>query len=138
MTTKILGITLVVVALAIALVPHFTDCYSQGKTVALANGTQQPMKCHWSAQAEIAVGAPLVAVGAILPFSRRKDMTRSLSVLGIVLGGVALALPYSLIGTCGMPTMLCNTAMKPALTALGSVAVVGGLGVMLSASRMKG
>ncbi len=138
MTTKILGIALVVVALAIALVPQFTDCLSQGQMVALANGTKQPMKCHWSAQAEIAVGAPLVAVGAILPFSRRRGTTRSLAVLGIVLGAVAIALPYSLSGTCAMPTHFCNTAMKPALTALGSVAIVGSLGVMLSASRMKG
>ena len=135
---RVLGITLVVFALAIAVVPHFTDCFSQGSLLTLANGNTQPMKCHWSAQAEIAVGAPLVAVGAILPFSRRKGMTSSLAVLGIVLGAVALALPYSLIGTCSMPTMLCNTAMKPALTALGSVAIVGSLGVMLSASRMKG
>ena len=137
MATKILGIALVIFALGIAIVPHFTDCYSQGQLVTLANGAKQPMKCHWTAQAEITVGAPLAVVGALLPFSRRKGMARSLAVMGIALGAVAIALPYSLIGTCAMPTHICNTAMKPALTALGSLGIVGSLGVMLTAGRLK-
>ena len=133
---RVLGIALVGLALAIAIVPHFTDCYSQGHLLTLANGNTQPMKCHWTAQAEIAVGIPLVGVGAMLSFSRRRGIASGLSVMGIMLGAMALALPYSLIGTCAAPTHICNTAMKPALTALGSVAIVGSLGAMVLARKL--
>lgn len=134
---KFFGITLIVVALGIAIAPHFTDCLSQGSVLKLANGNTQPMKCHWTAQAEIAVGIPLAAVGIMLPFARRKGMTAGLSVTGIALGAMALALPYGLIGTCGMATHFCNTAMKPALTALGSLAIVGSVGAMVLARKAK-
>jgi hypothetical protein len=134
---KILGITLVVLALAIAVVPHFTDCYSQGNLVTLANGNTQPMKCHWTAQSEIAVGIPLAGIGAMLAFSRRKSTAMGLSVIGVVLGAMALALPYSLIGTCIAPTHICNTAMKPALTILGSLGIIGSLGAVMSARKLQ-
>ena len=133
----VLGVTLVVLALAIAIVPHYTDCLSQGSLLTLANGNTQPMKCHWTAQAEIAVGVPLVAVGAMLSFSRRKGMATGLSVMGVILGAMALALPYSLIGTCMAPTHICNTAMKPALTVLGSLVIIGSLGAMISARKLE-
>ncbi len=134
---RILGIALVVFALGLAVVPHFTDCYSQGNVLKLANGNTQPMKCHWTAQAEIAVGIPLAAVGVMLPFSRRKGMAAGLSVTGVALGAMALSLPYALIGTCSAPTHICNTAMKPALTALGSVAVLSSLGALVLTRKMQ-
>ena len=61
---RVLGIVLVIFALGIAIVPHFTDCFSQGSVLKLANGNTQPMKCHWTAQAEIAVGVPLAGPSA--------------------------------------------------------------------------
>jgi len=45
---KFLGIALIVLALGIGIVPHHTDCLSQGSTLSLDNGRTQPMKCHWS------------------------------------------------------------------------------------------
>jgi hypothetical protein len=134
---RFLGIALIVLALGIGIVPHYTDCLSQGNTVALANGKTQPMKCHWTAQGEIAVAAPLAALGIVATVSRRKETLRGSGALGIVLGAVALALPLNLIGTCAMPTHICNTAMKPSILALGSLAIVGSLGVMLVAQKAK-
>jgi hypothetical protein len=58
---KFLGITLIVIALAIAIIPAFTDCQSQGRSLALANGGTTAMKCHWTAQAEIASGVPFTS-----------------------------------------------------------------------------
>ncbi len=128
---RFLGIALVLVAIAVAVVPHYTDCLSQGNTVTLANGSTQPMKCHWSAQSEIAVGVPLAGVGIVIAATRRKAVVLSASILGVLLGAVAIALPNTLIGTCGMASHICNTAMKPSINALGSVAIVGALGGMM-------
>ncbi len=134
---KVLGIVLIVVALAIAIVPNYTDCLSQGKMTTNAAGAPTPMKCHWTAQAEIAIGVPLVGVGAMLSFSRRRRTVLGLGALGVLLGVMAIALPTSLIGTCGMQTMFCNTMMKPSLYALGSLAIVGSAIGMIASSRIK-
>ena len=67
---KIFGIALIVLALGIGIIPHYTDCLSQGNTLTLANGKTQPMKCHWSAQAEIGAAIPLGLMGAVLITSR--------------------------------------------------------------------
>jgi hypothetical protein len=134
---KYLGIALVVVAIALAVVPHYTDCLSQGHTLALANGSTQPMKCHWTAQAEIAAGVPLVGVGILLASSRRKGIMVGASILGVLLGAMAVALPDNLIGTCGMATHICNTAMKPSINTLGAVAMAGSLGGLMLAWKGK-
>ena len=135
--SKFLGIALVALALGLGIVPHYTDCLSQGNQLTLANGKTQPMKCHWTAQAEIAVAAPLAALGIVTVVSRKKTALRGAGAMGIALGAVALALPLGLIGTCGMATHICNTAMKPSILALGSVAALGSLGIVLVAQRSK-
>ena len=134
---KFLGIALIVLALGIGIVPHYTDCLSQGDTVTLANGKTQPMKCHWTAQGEIAVALPLGVLGIVTLASKRKSSLRGAGVMGIALGAVALALPLNLVGTCAMPTHICNTAMKPAILALGSVSILGSLGIILAAQKAK-
>jgi hypothetical protein len=134
---KFLGIALVVLALGIGIVPHYTDCLSQGNQVTLANGKTQPMKCHWTAQGEIAVALPLGVLGIVTLASKRKSSLRGAGVMGIALGAVALALPLNLVGTCAMPTHICNTAMKPAILALGSVSILGSLGIILAAQKAK-
>ena len=111
---KVLGITLVVLALALAIVPHYTDCQSQGAMMTTSSGMKTPMKCHWSGIAEIGVAAPLVGVGAMLSFSRRKNYILGISAIGAILGAMAIALPAKLIGTCPTVTHICNTTMKPA------------------------
>jgi hypothetical protein len=133
---KSIGITLIVLALAIAIVPAFTDCQSQGKSIALANGKTIPMKCHWTGVAEIAVGVPLLAVGSMMIPSRRKGNLTILAVMGTVLGIFAVLLPNSLIGVCST-SMLCNTVMQPSLTVLGSLAIVSSLGALVMSRRTK-
>ncbi len=120
---KFLGITLIVLALAIGILPQFTDCHSQGKAIALPNGKTVEMKCHWTARAEIATAAPLLVVGAVMAASRRKENIWALAGLGGLLGIIAIALPNGLIGVCssGMP---CHTVMQPSLAVFGSLAIV--------------
>lgn len=127
---KYLGIALAALGLAIAIVPNFTDCASHGAYMTVM-GKQIPMVCHWSARGEIALGIPLAFVGVMLMFTRRKSGFMTLSILGLVLGGLAIALPAGIIGTCPGPTMTCNTLMKPIINGLGSLGILGSLGGLI-------
>jgi len=133
---RVLGVTLIVLALVTAILPQFTDCQSQGKVLTLANGKTVSMKCHWTARAELATSIPLIGVGAMLGFSRRRETWRYLSIAGIILGAFVVALPTSLIGVCssGMP---CHTVMQPVSVAVGSLAIVTSLTGMVLSFRKK-
>ncbi len=135
--TKCAGIVLVVLALAVAVIPQFSNCYSLGGVLTLHNGKTVPMKCHWTARAEIAAAAPLLAVGVLMILSRGKDSRRCLSILGMVLGGPILALPTYLIGACATPTMICRTIMSPFLSALGSLVIATSVAGLVAAQRSR-
>jgi hypothetical protein len=120
---KTSGIILVVLALTVAVVPQFTDCLSQGKTISLPNGATIPMKCHWTAQAELALAVPLAAAGVMMALNRHRGTLRALSGLGAVLGLFVILVPTSLIGVCGSNTMLCNMVMRPWLIFAGVLAI---------------
>ena len=127
---KILGISLILFAVAIAVVPNFTDCSSQGHFMTMGM-MQVPMVCHWAGRAEIAVGVPLVGVGAMMMFNTRKSGFLTLSILGVVLGTMAILLPTTIIGTCPNPVEPCNTVMKPTLSILGGLTIAGSLGGLM-------
>ena len=131
---KVLGVALVVLALAVISIPQFTTCESQGRTLALANGKTTPMKCTWTARAEIAAGVPVLAIGAMMLFARKKESLRFLGGLGAVLGVFTMLLPTSLIGVCS-GAMVCHTVMKPSLLTLGSVITAAGLAGMVLSMR---
>ncbi len=129
---KVLSVVVVVAALVAGILPQFTDCQSQGMAIQLANGKTVPMKCHWTAQGEIALAVPLVALGAVMGFSRRKETYRVLSIMGMVLGAFVIALPSGLVGVCSSG-MLCNLVMKPTLILTGAVIIAASLvGLVLS------
>jgi protein-S-isoprenylcysteine O-methyltransferase Ste14 len=132
---KAIGIIFVVLALAIGVVPQFTNCSAQGRSLDLANGRTIPMKCYWTAQAELAVAVPLLLVGGFVALSRRKEAQRALSSVGALLGVFAILLPTSLIGVCASDEMLCNILMKPTLVFSGVVAVMAGLLGLVLAGR---
>ena len=118
---KIAGIVIVVLALVVGIVPQFTDCMSQGKSLALANGNTVPMKCHWTAMAALGMSIPLLALGGIMAFSRRKETQRALSMLGVAMGVVVTMLPTYLFGVCGNAMMPCNNTMMPTLIFSGAL-----------------
>jgi len=125
---KIVAVVIVVLALVVGIVPQFTDCQSQGRSLTLETGKSVPMKCHWTAMAELGLALPTLAVGSLMGFSRKKETRRSLAVAGVALGAVVMLLPTALIGVCANPDMLCNALMRPALL------LAGGLVVALSAA----
>lgn len=129
---KAVGTIFIVLALVIGIVPQFTNCYAQGRTLELANGRTTPMKCFFTAEAMLAVAIPMLAVGVLMIINRNKAALQSLSVLGGVQGLFAILVPTTLIGVCASDEMLCNIIMKPTLIFSGILAVVAGiLGIVL-------
>jgi hypothetical protein len=116
---KVAGIIIVVLALVVGIVPQFTDCESQGRALTLTNGNTAPMKCHWTAMAALGMAIPLLALGGVMAFSRRKEAQRALSMLGVAMGTVVALLPTYLIGVCANAMMLCNNIMEPTLILSG-------------------
>jgi hypothetical protein len=126
---------MIVLALLIGIVPQFTSCESRGRHLALADGREIPMKCHWTGQAEVALAVPLVAAGLSLARARRKETLRMVSAIGAVLGLFVILLPTTLVGVCANPDMICNSIMRPSLILMGGLVVVLGLsGVFQSMS----
>jgi hypothetical protein len=119
----LIGVLLVVLALAVAIVPVFTDCLANGRSLTTADGKMVPMKCHWTAIAEIGAGLFLGLVGIFYLFSKRKETVRMLSGFGGASGLLILAFPTVLIGVCANPMMPCNMIEKPLLIFSGILAM---------------
>ncbi len=118
---KYLGIPIFALALVVGILPQFTDCAGLLK---LANGMTAPMRCHWTAIAELALAVPLAAIGAMMFFSKTRENGRSLSILAGILGVFVVLMPTTLIGVCKSNMMACRNLMLPALVITGALIVV--------------
>ena len=153
---KVLAVLLMIVALAIIIVPQFTNCEygqdhpatidmqtsdagvvqyasmgSMDTNAAEASVPYRMMKCFWSARAEIIAGVPLFALGAFLLFARRRETFRVIGVVAALIGVLTILIPTTLVGTCVNPDMVCNTQMKPTLFICGGIAVALGIAVLV-------
>jgi hypothetical protein len=129
---KVLGVAVIALAMAIIIIPQFTNCESRGRMLTLASGKTTPMKCTWTARAEIATGVPLLAIGSMMLFVRKRESLRYLGGIGSVLGVFAMLLPTVLIGVCS-GDMVCHTVMKPSLLTFGALVTVASvMGMVLS------
>lgn len=124
---KITAIVLVILGLMTIFVPSFYTCASHGHTIHLPGGKSIPMKCLWTARAEIGLGILLSAVGAFLLISRKLESRRFLSILILILGILIILLPTTFVGVCINPGMPCVVVMKPTLLLIGLV--TGALGI---------
>ncbi|MDR2943025.1 MAG: DUF4418 family protein [Treponema sp.] len=117
MKKRITGIVFTVLGLLIALGPQFLFKVCQPIEDIF-------MKCHWSAQAEIGVGAVTAVLGiALIIFTSVK--VRLGLVIGILLSGVhALLIPHALIGGCTMDSMTCRKITFPAITVISILLIV--------------
>ncbi len=152
---KVLAVLIIILGLVIIIVPQFTNCeYGKEQPATLnmktsgvaveyasmggmeagaaeASVPYRMMKCFWSARAEIVAGVPLVALGALLFFARRKETIRVIGILTALIGVLTILIPTSFIGTCLNPAMVCNTEMKPTLFVAGGITVALGIAVLV-------
>ena len=102
---RVVAVLVVAVALVIGVVPQFTHCKT-GSTMSanapaatppagtttgagpVATAKATPMRCYWTARAELGLALPLAAAGVLFFFSRRKETRRALAVLVCALGVV--------------------------------------------------
>jgi hypothetical protein len=124
---KILAGILIVLALVTIIVPQFVNCAEDGRLLTLDNGRQIPMKCLWSARAELALGIPLLVLGILMAIAAYKESIRSLSILAIVLGIMIILVPTVLIGVCSNPDMDCRSVMQPLMIVVGILIILVGL-----------
>jgi hypothetical protein len=124
---KTMGILLIVLALVIGIVPLFTDCLAHGRTLTTDTGMSIPMKCHWTALAEIGVAVPLALIGLFNITSKRKETLRTINEIGLALGVMVILYPTVLIGVCANPDMPCRMIELPTLILSGILVIVVGL-----------
>jgi hypothetical protein len=152
MKQRIIGIIFIALGLLLALGPQFLFkvCEPMGGSQPTMHNSQpamdggQPamgdmfMKCHWSAQAEIGIGAVIAAFGiALIIFTCVK--IRLGFVIGILLSGIhALLIPHVLIGGCLMDSMPCRKIAFPAITVISILLLIGaGIYTIYLARRIK-
>lgn len=89
------------------------------------------MKCFWTARAEIGIGSLVIAIGALVLFSRSLFVRMGLSMALACTAVLAAAIPTILIGVCGNEMMRCNMGAKPALILLAIVLVIAAISNVL-------
>ena len=117
---RIIGIVVAVLGVLTSLIPTviFKVCEAMdGKF----------MKCHWTAQTEVALGIVVIALGLLIVLAKEKAASAAYSVSAAVNGILILLIPTVVIGVCGSADMPCNAGTKPALIIAGALIIVAGL-----------
>jgi len=123
---KIIDILTVVLGILIIVTPNWILPVCEG-LLELANGKQVPMRCFWTARAEMIIGGVILATGIIAAFTRSDEARRRLNHQVALLGLATALTPLFIIPTCTNPDMSCNVGTKPALLLLGGVTLIVGL-----------
>ena len=128
------GMVFIIAGTLLALTPQVLLPVCEG-SVTTASGGSIPMKCFWTARAELGAGA-LVALGGVLYCVFRDAGVR----LGIVLMTaaatlLAMAFPFVLIGVCASETMPCRMGALPAVVLLAALVLVAALFACKGLSR---
>jgi len=117
MKKRIFGIVFAVLGLLLALGPQFLF-----KVCPVMEDIH--MKCHWTAQAEIGIGALIAALGIALTFFASAKTRLGLTISVFLSGILALLIPHVLIGGCPMDTMPCRKIAFPAITVISILLLI--------------
>jgi hypothetical protein len=125
-TSKIASLVTAAMGFLIIIVPNWVLPVCDG-LLELANGKQVPMRCFWTARAEMTLGGLILIGGLLLTFRSSAETRRRFNQLVTALGLAVILTPLYIIPTCTHPDMACNVGTKPALLLLGAVTLAIGL-----------
>lgn len=91
---------------------------------AMSSSMSSPMKCFWTARAELGVGIAIVILGILLLLVSVNQIRFRISIGVGTLGILALLIPTVLIGVCKSSRMGCRALTLPALVILNSFVIV--------------
>lgn len=117
------GILLVLAGITLALVPYAVLPVCAG-TVETASGGSVPMKCFWTAKAELGVGSLITFGGLLSCFSRDAGARFGIAAMTAGTALLGIAFPTALIGVCPSEAMACRMGTLPALVLINSVVAV--------------
>lgn len=83
-----------------------------------------PMKCFWTARAELGIGFLISVAGLLLVLLRRRQARFGLTLALGLNGILALLIPLVLIGVCSDAQSSCRVLALPALSILSSFVIV--------------
>ncbi|OJU16248.1 MAG: hypothetical protein BGN88_00100 [Clostridiales bacterium 43-6] len=83
-----------------------------------------PMKCHWTARAEIGLGVLIAISGILLLLFSKAQVRMGLSISLFFQGVLAFLVPNVLIGVCGGIHMDCHKLTQPVLTILSALIII--------------
>lgn len=128
------GVLFILAGMLLAAVPHVLLPVCSG-LVNTASGGTVPMKCFWTARAELGVGVLMVFGGVLYCLCR--DTGVRLGIAAVTAGAalLAVALPTVLIGVCTTETMPCRMGTLPALVLVGAAVFFAALTACRNLSR---
>ena len=118
--SRLTGIVIAALGLLTALIPTviFKVCEAmEGKF----------MKCHWTAQTEVALGIATIVIGLLIVLSKEKAAQAAYAIASAINGVLVILIPTVVIGICGSADMPCHSGTTPALIIAGSLIIVAAL-----------
>lgn len=104
----------------LALLPQFVLPVCSA-TVATASGGSTPMKCFWTARAEIGAGALIIFGGIRLCVLCAPGIRLGVSLMAAGTALLAMAFPTVLIGVCAFEYMPCRMGTLPGIMLVGTL-----------------
>lgn len=111
----IYGIYFIIIGIILAVGPH--------TFFAVCPKGDHPMKCWWSAQAEISIAIMFIVAGITILAFKSAETQFGVSIMTIALGVIAILIPSVLIGGCMKDTMPCQSITFPCIYVISGVTI---------------
>lgn len=115
----ITGIIVILAGLLYMLVPQFILPVCEH-----VSGNGPPMKCFWSARAELGLGAAVIFGGLLFLLLSNTAARLGISLMLLAVTILAAATPTVLIGACRLNYMPCRAGTLPALMILSGLLAI--------------
>ena len=94
------------------------------------------MTCHWAGNMIIALGAAVLLQSLIAVFAG-SSVRKGLSISNIIDSVILIMTPGTIINTCMMPDMRCNSVTRPGVFILGILIAAASAGMLIMSFKSK-